>query len=71
MDRHKLWILNDNLKRHFFLKTELKRLLLRSVVRSRVIPTVRRYQASYYLTTLPRITSSTFYSNRCVRSGRV
>ena len=63
--------MNDKLKRHFFLKNELKRRLLRALLKSRLIPTIRRYQASYYLATLPHITSSTFYVNRCVKSGRI
>jgi ribosomal protein S14 len=70
MHRHRLYIYNDNMKRHLFLKTELKRALLRSIKKSQVIPLSRRYQASFYLTTLPHISSPTLYNNRCAFSGR-
>lgn len=71
MDRHALWVLSDSMKRKLFLKVEIKRLLLRSFKRSRNIPLIKRYQASYYLTVLPKISSPNYYSNRCINSGRV
>lgn len=71
MDRHKVWILFDNLKRKYFLKYEIKRLLLRSIKRSTTLPYIRRYQASYYLSTMTRSSAGTYSSNRCVTSGRV
>ena len=71
MDRHNLWISMDKLKRHFYIKNELKRNLLKSIKKSKNYSYIKRYQSSYYLTTLPRISSRTFMVNRCVVSGRV
>jgi len=61
----------DNLKRKSFLGNEVKRLLLKSIKKSTVIPYSRRYQAAYQLTLLSRISSRSTPSNRCVVSGRV
>ena len=61
----------DNLKRQFFLKNEFKQLIPKSLKKSKTIPYSRRYQASYHLTTLPRISTRTVLVNRCVVSGRV
>jgi len=71
MDRHTLWIEMDNLKRQFFLKNELKRVLLKSIKKSKTVSYSRRYQASYYLTLLPRISTQSMSVKRCVVSGRV
>lgn len=71
MDRHDLWVTIDILKRKSFIKFEIKRKILKSVKRSHVVPIWRRYYSSYLLTKLPRITSKTISSNRCVISGRV
>ena len=61
----------DNLKRQFFLKNEFKRLILKSLKKSKTVSYSRRYQAAYQLTTLPRISTRTMSVNRCVVSGRV
>ena len=71
MDRHNLWNSIDNFKRQVFLKGELKKLILKSVKKSKSINYSRRYQASYYLSNLPRINSKVVLSNRCVVSGRI
>jgi ribosomal protein S14 len=71
MDRHNLWISMDKLKRHFFIKNELKRNILKSIKNSKSYSYTKRYQSSYHLTTLPKISSRTKSVNRCAVSGRV
>ena len=71
MDRYNLWINIDKYKRNMFLKSELKKLILKSIRKSKGTSYLRRYQASYYLGNLPRISSKVVLSNRCVVSGRV
>ena len=61
----------DNLKRHFFLKNEFKRKILKSIKKSKNYSFIKRQQASYYLTLLPKISSKTYSVNRCVYSGRI
>ena len=71
MDRHNLWISMDILKRKYFLKNELKKIILKSAKNSNNLTYLKRYQSSYYLTLLPRISSKVFITQRCVLSGRV
>lgn len=71
MNRHDLWVNIDNYKRTMFLKGELKKIILKSIKKSKNISYMRRYQASYYLVNLPRISSNVALVNRCVVSGRV
>lgn len=71
MDRHNLWLSFDSYKRRGFLKYELRKKLLKSTVKTQLIPYWRRYYASYELTKIPSIGSSAISSNRCVVSGRV
>lgn len=61
----------DHFKRKCFLKSEFKRVLLKSIKNSQTISYSRRYQAAYHLTALPRINSRTASVNRCVITGRV
>jgi len=71
MDRHDLWKNIDNLKRHLFLKHEVKRILFKSIQRNTLIPYTRRYQAQYYQSTFQKNKSINKIRNRCVISGRV
>jgi len=61
----------DTLKRKYFLKNELKRMILRSAKNSNNLTYLKRYQSSYYLALLPRISSKVFITHRCAFSGRV
>ena len=58
------------MKRSFFLKNEIKRLILKSIKKNQTITLTRRYLVSYYITTLPRVSTSTTPVNRCAFSGR-
>lgn len=70
MSRHSLWVYTSNLQRHTFLKTELKRKILKSFKLNRNISYIRRYLAAFYLTHLPNKSSLSFTVYRCLRSGR-
>lgn len=61
----------DNYKRHFFLKNEFKKKILKSFIKNNSISQEKRYRASFYLSNLPRFSSKTVMRNRCVVSGRV
>jgi len=71
MDRHDLWQNIDNLKRHLFLKNEIKQLIFKSVKRNKFVTYTRRSQAQYYQSTFHKNTSINKIRNRCVLSGRV
>lgn len=71
MDRHDLWKNIDNLKRHLFLKNEVKQLIFKSIKRNKFIPYTKRYQSQYYQSTFHKNKSINKIRNRCVVSGRV
>jgi len=60
----------DKLKRVFFLKNQIKRVLLKSIKLNKNLSYLRRYQAHYYLSNLPKISNITKLTNRCSFSGR-
>uniref|UniRef100_A0A8C1LW30 Ribosomal protein S14 n=1 Tax=Cyprinus carpio TaxID=7962 RepID=A0A8C1LW30_CYPCA len=70
---HTLWLelYKDMMKRKHFIKYELKRSLLRSIKNNKNIPYSYRYHAYYQLVNLPRISSRSLMTNRCVVTGRV
>jgi ribosomal protein S14 len=70
MSRQSQWKLTDNLKRKLFIKTELKRKLLKSLIKNLKIPNTYRHIALWNYSKLQRITSKTTHVNRCVLTGR-
>jgi hypothetical protein len=58
------------MKRNFFLKNEIKKSVLKSLKKNQTIILSRRYLASYYLSKLPRVSTSSIPTNRCLFSGR-
>jgi ribosomal protein S14 len=70
MDRHNLWISVDSYKRKIFLKNEIKKKLLKALIKSRYMTYIQRSKASFHITHLPKISSRTFTNNRCFVSGR-
>ena len=70
MTRQRQWRLLDNFRRKAFIKTELKRNLLRSITKSQDTPLSHRYVAQFNLVHLPRQASPNKPTNRCVESGR-
>ena len=70
MSRQNLWTSIDNYKRQVFLKNEVKKTILRSVVLNKNTTYTRRYLAKYYMTNLPRFSNKTITNTRCVYSGR-
>nr|AEV66666.1 rps14 [Oxytricha trifallax] len=71
MKRESQWKLVDNLKRKLFVKNELKRKLLRSIIKNTKLPNSYRYLALWNYSKLSRISSSTVQQNRCVITGRI
>ena len=70
MTRHEQWKFLDKLRRRLFVKQELRRVLLRSITRSKVTPLAQRYSAQFSLVHIPRQSSRNKLQNRCVVSGR-
>jgi small subunit ribosomal protein S14 len=70
MTRHDQWKLLDNFRRKSFVKTELRRMMLRSITQSKTTPLSQRYVAQFGLSHLPRQASRNKIQNRCVVSGR-
>lgn len=71
MDRHDLWKNTDKLKRHLFLKNEIKQNLYKSIRKNRFISYTKRYQALYYQSLFHKNKSINKIRNRCIISGRV
>lgn len=71
MKRELRWKTVDNYKRKLFLKIELKRFLLNSIIKNAYLPRSYRYYALFSKTKLSRINSSVQHKNKCVKTGRV
>ncbi len=71
MIRENRWKMIDNLRRKFFLKVELKRIILKSIIKNTNLPLPYRYYASYNKSKLTRWSSITQQKNKCVKTGRV
>lgn len=71
MIRETQWKSMDILRRKLFLKNELKRLILTSLIRNTKLPLTHRYLALYSKSKLYRSSSKTQQQNRCVSTGRI
>lgn len=70
MIRQQQWKLLDNFRRKTFIKFELKKQILKSILTNTKLPLTYRYYASFQLSLLPKAGSFTKQRNRCVVSGR-
>jgi len=71
MNRHDLWVKVDNIKRHFFLKNEIKKKILKSIKISKNITYLKRYKSNYYNSLISKSNSKSLIVNRCIISGRI
>lgn len=71
MIRENRWKMIDNLKRKLFLKNELKKLILNSLIKNQNLPLHSRYFALYNKSKLMRLASLNQQKNRCVLTGRI
>ena len=71
MIRENRWKTLDNFKRKLFLKNELKKILLKSIIKDSKLPLTYRYFALYNKSKLLRISSITQQKNKCVQTGRI
>jgi small subunit ribosomal protein S14 len=71
MIRENRWKMLDNFRRKLFLKNELKRFILKSIIKNTNIPITYRYFALYNKSKLSRSSSFNQHVNKCVRTGRV
>lgn len=71
MSRHKLWNSNSNTQRKLLLKYEIKKKLLKSFKKSRNTSYIKRYLVMFYMVNIPKNTSISYSTYRCIISGRI
>jgi len=71
MDRRTRWKFLDKMRRKNFLKQEIKKTILSSIIKNTEVPRVYRYYALYNYSKISRSNSLIQHKNRCVKSGRV
>jgi hypothetical protein len=71
MKRGKKNIVRDQLKRLYYLKTELKTTILKSIIQNKTNQPIIRSYASYKKTLLTRKSSITNQNNVCLLRGRI
>lgn len=71
MIRENRWKMVDNFRRKLYLKTELKKIILKSIIKNTHLPLSYRYFALYNKSKLLRLGSVTQQKNKCVVTGRV
>jgi small subunit ribosomal protein S14 len=71
MIRENRWKTLDNFKRKLFLKNELKKIILKSIINNTHLPISYRYFALYNKSKLLRLSSITQQKNKCVKTGRI
>lgn len=70
MKQYKLVISKDRVKRKIFLKNELKKLILKSIMKNHQIPEIIRIDALKHLTFFSKKSSISQQNNICLLSGR-
>ena len=60
----------DNYKRKVFLKSESKKILLKSIKKNKNVTYTKRHLSSFYISNLVRFSGQNYSVNRCVVSGR-
>ena len=70
MIRENRWKYLDNLRRKLFVKNELKKILLKSIIKNTKLPLSYRYFALYNKSKLLRFSSITQQKNKCVINVR-
>lgn len=71
MIRENRWKMLDNYKRKLFLKNELKKIILNSLIKNSNLPITHRYFALYNKSKLLRNSSINQQKNRCTKTGRI
>ncbi len=71
MIRENRWKFIDIFRRKLFLKNELKKIILKSLIKNNNIPLSHRYYALYNKSKLYRFSSISQQKNKCVETGRI
>lgn len=71
MKRKNQWILCDNLTRQLYIKNEIKKKILNSLLKNSYLPISYRYLISYFKLKSLRKTNYIQQNNRCVETGRI
>ena len=64
------WKIMDLIKRKIYIKTELKKILLKSILKNNKAPNSHKYVALWNYSKIQKNNSKTLHQNRCVISGR-
>lgn len=70
MKRALQWKMLDHFRRKLFLKHEIKKIILKSIIKNSNLPFTYRYFAFYNRSKLIRSSSVTQQKVRCVKTGR-
>jgi small subunit ribosomal protein S14 len=70
MIREQRWKMLDNFRRKLFLKNELKKIIIKSLIKNNNLPIIYRYFVLYNKSKLIRFGSITKQKNKCVQTGR-
>lgn len=71
MSRGKQWIVLDSIKRKLFLKNQIKKILLKSIICNKNLPLSSRYLGYFEKIKEKRWTTLIRQRNRCTVTGRV
>ncbi len=71
MIREHRWKFVDIFRRKLFLKNEIKKIILKSLIKNNNVPLSYRYYALYNKSKLYRFASISQQKNKCVETGRI
>lgn len=71
MIRKNQWILCDNLNRTLFIKNEVKKKILKSILKNSYLPISYKYLINYFKLKSLRKSNFIQQNNRCVGTGRI
>lgn len=71
MLRESQWKHMDIFRRKLFLKNEIKRIVLKGIIKNSKLPLSYRYLALFNKSKLFRSSSKTQHQNRCAKTGRI
>ncbi len=71
MKRALNWKLIDNMKRKYFLKYEIKKLILKSISVNNYLPLSYRYYSMYHFSKISKQNSLIQHKKKCIKTGRV
>lgn len=65
------WKVSDNLKRKLYVKTQIKKRIILSLLKNQTLSTSMRLYLTMKVSHIPRLGVKSRHNNRCLLSGRV